>query len=380
MVSICVMRKKVLFIVNCLIGGGVEKVLITFLKNFDYTRFDVELLLIYNKGIYLNDVPKEVNVKYLYSKPLSILEKINYNLLFRLGIDYGYKFLIRSRVSKYDVIVSFFEGLSLKYHSYIIKNGKKNISWVHTDMYNNHNYIGHFFTERQEKEAYGKMDKIIFVSNDAKKQFERLYPDIFTKKEVILNPIEKDFIAKYRRGYKKYLNDRCFNIVSVGRLNKDKAFDRLVRLGKQLKDDGYDFFINIIGEGEERDRLEDLILEYGLDNYVSLRGFLKPPYEVMADSDLFVLVSNVEGFSLVVCEAFCLGLPVVVTRTTGPIELIDNDKYGLLIDHNDESIYKAVKRMIDNDSLREYYHKRSLERAEILNIDEVMNSVYNLLY
>ena len=374
------MKKRILFIVNSLAGGGVEKVLITLLKNFDYTRYYVELLLVYNEGVYLEEVPREVKVNYLYPKSLSIREKINYNLLAKFGIDYGYKLMmIQKRLKKYDTIVSFVHGLSLKYHSYIIKNGKKNISWVHTDMYNNHNYIGHFFTERQEKEAYGKMDKIIFVSNDAKKQFERLYPDIFTKKEVILNPIEKDFIAKYRRGYKKYLNDRCFNIVSVGRLNKDKAFDRLVRLGKQLKDDGYDFFINIIGEGEERDRLEDLILEYGLDNYVSLRGFLKPPYEVMADSDLFVLVSNVEGFSLVVCEAFCLGLPVVVTRTTGPIELIDNDKYGLLIDHNDESIYKAVKRMIDNDSLREYYHKRSLERSEIFNVEDVINKVYTIL-
>ena len=373
------MRKKVLFIVNCLIGGGVEKVLITFLKNFDYTRFDVELLLIYNKGIYLNDVPKEVNVKYLYSKPLSILEKINYNLLFRLGIDYGYKFLIRSRVSKYDVIVSFFEGLSLKYHSYIIKNGKKNISWVHLDLFTCHDSIGRFFSEEQEKEAYAKMDKIIFVSNDAKNQFERLYPCNITTKEVIINPIERDLIVNYRQNYKNYSFNRCFNIISVGRLNEVKAFDRLVRLAKRLKDDEYNFHITIIGEGNERKKLEKLIVENGVCEFISLPGFLKPPYEFISNADLFVLCSLVEGYPLVLCEAFCLGLPVVCTKTTGPIELIDKDKYGLLVEHNDESIYQGVKTMIEDDSLREYYHKKSLERSEIFNVEDVINKVYTIL-
>ena len=52
---------------------------------------------------------------------------------------------------------------------------------------------------------------------------------------------------------------------------------------------------------------------------------------------------------MVLCEAFCLGLPIVSTKTTGPVELIDNDKYGLLTEHDDESIYQAVKKMIDDE-------------------------------
>ena len=99
----------------------------------------------------------------------------------------------------------------------------------------------------------------------------------------------------------------------------------------------------------------------------------------MADADLFVSTSLVEGFSLVVAEAFCLGLPIVSTKTTGPIELIDNNKYGILTDHDDESIYQAVKKMIDDDNLREHYHKKSLERAKILDVDGVMKQIYNIL-
>jgi glycosyltransferase involved in cell wall biosynthesis len=251
---------------------------------------------------------------------------------------------------------------------------------MHTDLFTFHHTIERFFTEEQEKDAYNKMDKIVFVSNDSKKQFGRLYPDIKTHKEVIWNPIEKDLIIQYRKEYKKYSVDRCFNIVSVGRLSsKEKAFDRLVRLAKRLKDDNYNFNINIIGEGEHRQELERLIVENKVENKVSLLGFINPPYEIMSNADLFILPSIVEGFALVVGEAFCLGLPIVSTKTTGPVELIDNDKYGILTDHDDESIYQAVKKMIDDDNLREHYHKKSLERVEILDVDAVMKQIYNIL-
>ena len=374
------MKKRILFIVNSLIGGGVEKVLITLLKNFDYSCYSVELLLVYNEGVYLAEIPREVKVKYLYSKSLSFREKINYNLLAKFGIDYGYKLMmIQKRFKRYDTIVSFVHGLSLKYHSYIFNKGIRNISWVHSDLYNWHSSIGCFFQEKQEKNAYNKMNKIVFVSNNVEKQFEKLYPDILISKEVILNPIEKDLIIQYRKDYKHYLKDRCFNIVSVGRLSSEKCFDRLIRLAKRLKDDYYNFEINIIGEGELRGDLEKLIVKNQVEDKVILVGFVKSPYDIVSKADLFVLPSFTEGYPLVLCEAFCLGLPVVATNVAGSSELIDNDKYGLLTEHDDESIYQAVKRMIDDDFLREYYHKKSLERSEIFNVEDVINKVYTIL-
>lgn len=374
------MNKHILFINNSLVGGGAEKVLITILKNFDYTRFNVDLFLIHNEGIYLEDMPKEVTVSSLYSKFSSFRERVNYNLLSRFGIELGYRLSVGLKfIKKYDIIISFLEGETVKYHSYIRHKGRKNISWVHTDLYKFHYTLGCFFTEEQEKSAYAQMDEIVFVSNDAKKQFEKLYPDNITHKEVILNPIEKNSIEQYRKKYRRYIEDRGFYIVSVGRLSKEKGFDRLVVLAKRLKDDGYNFKINIIGEGELRKDLEKLISENHVEDEVSLVGFVTPPYEVMSNADLFISSSVAEGFSLVVAEAFCLGLPVVSTKTTGPIELIDNNKYGLLTEHDDESIYQAVKKMIDDDSLREYYHRKSLERAEIFDVKSVMNQIYSIL-
>lgn len=373
-------KKKILFIINNLAGGGAEKVLIDMLNNFDYLRFDVELLLIWKEGVYLQDVPKGVKVKCVYSKPLSLREKIDHNLFVKFGTLFGYKQSIKSKVSrKYDTIVSFLEGMSLKYHSYIVDRADKNISWVHIDLLNNHYTVGRLFTEQLEKQAYEKMDEIVFVSNDAKMQFEKLYPDNITKKTVILNPIDYNYISNYRKEYNLNCDNRCFNIVSVGRLEGQKSYDRLIRLAKRLKEDNYNFHITIIGEGSERGKLEGLIADYGLQNYMSLPGFLKPPYSKMVEADLFISASFAEGFSLVLCEAFCLGLPVVSTKTVGPIELIDNNKYGILVDHDDESIYQGVKRMIDDEQLRLHYHNMSLEKAKIFNIQETMKQVFEIL-
>lgn len=373
-------KKKILFIIHSLSGGGTEKVLLTILDYMDYSLFDVELLLIYNEGIYLKNVPKNVKIRYLYHKSLSFREKLDYFVFRKIGSRCGYKQIMRSKVrSHYDTIISFMQGYALRFHSYVLDKADKNISWVHTDMLNNHHTVGHLFTKELEERAYSMINEIVFVSNDAKLQFEKLYPNNIIKKTVILNPIDYDYISSYKREYNIDCEDRCFNIVSVGRLANEKGFDRVVRLAKNLKDNNYNFHITIVGEGEERDKLEGLIADYGLQNYVLLPGFLKPPYSKMAEADLFIVPSIAEGFSLVLCEAFCLGLPVVSTKTTGPIELIDNNKYGVLVDHDDESIYQGVKRMIDDKELRLRYHQMSLERARMFNIQETMKRVFEVL-
>lgn len=375
------MKKRVLFILNHLEIGGAEKVLITFLKNLDYSYYDVEILLVYFKGLYIKDIPVNVKIRYLFTKSNSFLEKVFRNLYVRFGVDL-YSFFVKMRVfRRYDIIISFIGGSILKYHKYILDFAKTNISWVHTDLLileklDKENY---FCTKKEQKEIYEKMDKIVFVSNDAIKQFGILYPQNMASKYLVYNPIDKCIITQFRKEYKRNYVDRCFNIVSVGRLSGEKGFDRLIRLAKRLKVDGYNFHINIIGDGYQRRELKNLIEINAVENNISLLGFLNPPYEVMSNADLFVLCSKLEGFSLVVAEAFCLGLPVISTKTTGPVELLDNDRYGILTEHDDDSIYKAVKRMIDDDFLREYYHNKSLERAEFFDIKCVMNTFYSIL-
>src|SRR5690606_16581840 len=107
------------------------------------------------------------------------------------------------------------------------------------------------------------------------------------------------------------------NIVSVGKLNKVKGYDRLIAVAAKLKKDAINFNLVIVGEGDERKNLEKLISENQLENQVKLIGFHQNPYKYISKSDLFVSSSRSEGFSSVVVESVILEIPVLTTETAG---------------------------------------------------------------
>lgn len=369
--------KKILFIISSLSGGGAEKVLITFLKNFNYVNFKVDLCLVNKFGVYLNDVPGQVRLVTLYDDPVSLKTKCEYNMYSYFGLDFFERRRIRKSLdSNYDAIISFCEGRSLKFHSYITDFTKNNITWVHTDMHNNHYSVGKNFKKKHELKAYGAMQTIVCVSENAKRQFDKEFPDLNVRKIVIVNPIPKEIISSYKNNIQRDV----FTLTGIGRLSSEKAFDRAIRLAAYLKRKGYKFHINIIGEGFCRDELNLLIKNNNVLDCVSLLGFINPPYRELSCSDLFLNVSKVEAYPLVICEAMCLGIPVLATNTAGSVELLgQNGEYGLLVEQNDESIFDGVERLINNNELRNHYRKKSLERSESFDVEEVMKKVYALI-
>lgn len=356
-------------------GGGAEKVLVTILNNFDYKEYDVTLVLMSKTGVYVNDIPDCVNIVSLYSIS-SFFAKLEFNLYSRFKISILEKMRIRWRVpGHYHVIISFMEGRALRFHRYMIHRTERNIAWIHTDLYVNHYTIGNIISDKHERDGYEKMDKIIFVSNDAKKEFQRLYSTNAISK-VIYNPIDKNYIQTFKP--QNRLEDR-FRIISIGRLTAVKAFDRLIKVAKRLKEDGLSFCVEILGEGEEKERLERMIEEYSLNEYVKLLGFKKPPYQWLANADLFVCTSIAEGFPLVQCESLCLGIPVVSTKCTGPVELLGKSEYGLLVNETEASIYTGVKEMIVNEMMYKHYKQKAIERSSIFSVSKTMDEIYSLL-
>ena len=94
---------------------------------------------------------------------------------------------------------------------------------------------------------------------------------------------------------------------------------------------------------------------------------------------MMLLSSAFEGFGLVVCEAMCLGVPVVSTKTAGPTEIIDDNKYGLLCDHDDEAIYQAVKQMMENYELRTKYREMGMKRARVFDVSRTVEEFEKLI-
>jgi len=168
------MKKKILIVMGSLAGGGAEKVLVDLLSNWDYSNFEIDLCLINGEGIYMSDIPKEVRVISLYKN--SLIKKIEHRIYRHLRFPFFESQRIKRKLkSEYDSIISFLEGEPLKFHSYIVKKAKKNITWVHVDLFEYHNTVGYAFSAKHEIASYKKMDSVIFVSNDALKQFEKRF-------------------------------------------------------------------------------------------------------------------------------------------------------------------------------------------------------------
>ena len=376
--------KSVLFLMPSLPGAGAEKVLIEILRHIDYTQYNVSLFLEYREGVYLQDVPDKVSIIALHGP-----NNLWFQRLHRRRVERGWyapfhelvyrrMFLSLLRGKRYDTIISFMEGSAVKFHSYIFDKGKRNISWVHIDFQQKHWSLDFFRDAEDERQCYEKMDKIIFVSNDAKTGFDSLFHLSAEKYAVHYNIIDADRIRRLSQMCTAEQKKR-FTICMLGRLNTQKRHDRAISVAKTLKELGYDFELWIIGDGELREKIENQINEAGLQDVVKLKGFINPPYSMLAQADIFLNTSEAEGFSLVVAEAFCLGIPVVSTNVSGPRELLGDSEYGILTSQEEKDIASAVRTMMDNSLLRKHYSVMSITRSQMFDVDASMSAFYKLL-
>lgn len=377
------MKKKILFIMPALPGGGAEKVLIDILKNFDYRTYTVTLLLEFREGVYLNDVPKEVRILALHRQNTIWFERLHrmlramHRYAIYHAIVYKHSLLRLLGEERFDTIVSFMEGAALKFHSYITNKAECNLSWVHIDLKRKHWSLDFFHNPQDELEAYQRMDKIVFVSKDAKKHFLELYPLAAEKSTVIYNLIDRNAILL--SSVSQPLDKTKFTICMVGRLNPQKRYDRALAVAKRLHEDGCDFELWILGEGYLKTSLRETVQALGIDEHIRFLGFQKPSYAYMRGADLFLNTSEAEGYPLVICEALCLGLAIVATNISGTSEMLSHSEYGVLTGEDEDSIYRSVKRMMRDETLRNHYREKAIQRAAMFDVPATMDQIYRIL-
>lgn len=374
--------KHILFLMPAMLNGGAEKVLIDILKNFDYSKYDVTLLLETKDGPYIDDIPQQVRLISLHKKNLWIERLYRYLSMFGCK-EFAYFFLCKLpllwflRGMYFDTIISFMEGMSVKMQSYIFNKADRNISWVHIDLKKKHWSLDFFENENEELECYRRMDNIVFVSQDARTKFQELFHLDESKLIVLYNLIDSNGINDLS-GQKK-IEKTKFTVCMVGRLNQQKRYDRAFEVVRKLKDDGYDFELWILGSGELETEFKEMVETQNINDIVSFKGFQKPVYPYMKEADIFLNTSESEGYPLTLCEALCLGLPIVATNITGSNEILMNSKAGILVEEDIVSIYNGLKRMIDNNSFREECLANAVAFSKTFNVQETMQRIYDLI-
>jgi glycosyltransferase involved in cell wall biosynthesis len=145
-------------------------------------------------------------------------------------------------------------------------------------------------------------------------------------------------------------------------------------------DEGFDFELWILGEGEARPRLESYISENELTQNVKLLGFCNNPYPLIHSADLLVCSSNYEGFSTFVTEGLILGKTVVTTDCSGMDELLGKNEYGIITENNDEAFTDGLRRMLGNPQLLDEYTKKAKARGQQFSKERLTHETENLFY
>lgn len=372
------MPKRILFFIESFSGGGAERVLYTILKHIDRSRFDVSILVMNDVGVQREAFHalgfKIVNV---LDRKISLLNKIKYKLIYNfLPAKLAAKWLLRG--IKTETYVAFVEGYCTKILSTISPRIRK-IAWVHIDLESFPWTIkkGIFKNKTEEKKAYSRFDEVICVSQEVTKVMRREYG--INKARTIYNPIDEDRIIQASKESCGIVVDKeCFNIISVGRLTRQKGYDLLIDKMPEIISASPNIRLYIVGEGEERASLESQIKRLGLELHVILTGFLQNPYSLMALMDAFVCSSRAEGFSLVIAEAMIVGLPVISMECAGPCELLDEGKYGILCKSYDE-LAKSIAVIACDEELLESLRMKSRQRAKDFNTKNTIKCIEEIL-
>jgi glycosyltransferase involved in cell wall biosynthesis len=158
----------------------------------------------------------------------------------------------------------------------------------------------------------------------------------------------------------------ALTLLSVGRLHRQKNVSRMLEILLAVRDQaGIPAKARVIGDGLERQNLEEFVHRHGLDAAVSFEGWL-PRINVAAayrSATVLVHLSSYEGMSNVVLEALASGLPVVASRIPENMELVESDRNGLLFDLNDPApeIAQAIVRLYENPDLWTQMSRRARE-------------------
>lgn len=376
-------KKSILFIAGSMVGGGAEKVLLDILRNIDYNTYDVDLALVEKSGILLGQVPEQVNIIELWKK-----NSFHYFMAVKLSLHLHFNILFSQRLNgnllrkDYDTEIACLEGLPSKLLA-LRKTEAKRISWIHTDLSKFHRSLSFFGSRERERKAYNKIGNIITISHECRKGFIQLFPELAEQTKVSYNPVD---IPNIIRKGQENIPDNCklfpadkLNIISVGRLSIEKNPFRMLEVAAIAKKRLLPFNFIWVGEGDLSEEFTSRIKELDLEDVVTLTGFKSNPYPYINKADILLLPSDAEGFPLVVCEAMVLGIPVISTPTTGPLELFENNQYGIIADFSPESIVEAINTLYKNPDQRKNLAEKGKEKIEEYSVTKAMERFYNLI-
>lgn len=379
-------KKAILFVVEKISGGGVEKIAQIILRNFDYERYDVTLLTVPHQDVsFLAGLPvtfrhifdyADANDGFFNKLKTLVGNKLKLLVYYHLSPKTFAKLFVRG---KYDVAIAFIEGYATRIVAGMNDNVRK-LAWLHIDINTHHWTDVAFHSRKEEQEAYKAFNHVACVSKRVE-EVAREQLNIDKNISTVYNPIETDLIhAQADDDHPKvFVRPESIKIVSLGTLVPRKGYHTLIPAVNRLIKQGHDIELTILGEGSERERLTNLISSFGIQDSVHLPGFVNNPYPYIKEADIYVCSSDAEGYNTAISEALVLGKAVVATDCCGVKEQLgDNNEFGIRVPVSEEGLYNGLRQMTD-PNLRQQYSSAALASASRFKLSENMNEIYRLI-
>ena len=362
--------QKILFLIHDLGQGGAEKVLVNLVNNMDCSRFDITVMTLFDSGENRQFLKKRVKYKTWCKKMIPG----NSHLMKIFSPEQLHKLIIKEH---YDIEIAYLEGPCARVISGCVDPSVKKLAWIHIEQHTAERAAASFRSIAEAKACYRRFDRIICVSQTVKQDFEQAL-QIPVPHEVLYNTNESDKIVRLSQEdvEQGVIGSDEIKLVGVGKLLKSKGFDRVIRIVKRLKEQGYPIHFYVLGDGPERSNLQEYIQQNGLERNVTLLGYQLNPYKYIAKCDLFVCASFAEGFSTAATESLIIGIPVCTVEVSGMKEMLgENNEYGLVVENNDKDLYQGIKRFIVEPGLLEYYRKQAEMRGKDFSTKKTVKAV-----
>ena len=376
--------KKIHIFALHLAFGGIEKAIIS-MANIFCRKYDVEIISVYN----MPDSPafpldKRVKVHYLLEDVPnreawkdSVRRKDPFDIIREsirsIKILYAKKHeLIKAIKQIHDgVIITTRHEDNVLLSKYGVENVYK-IAQLHHDHRFEELYIEGF------KSKYSRIDTLCMLSPGLRDEVIEMIKDINEHTDVIYMPNFLEHYPEKTDGIK-----RKNTVLAVGRLNPVKRFDLLVSQFVAVHADFPEWTLRIVGDGEEREKLEGLIKKFGAEDYIVLTGRKNSAgvEEEMLSASVFAMSSSSEGFPFVLLEAQSCGLPVVAYDVRiGPGFVVSNGVDGFLADEGDRSSFEEkLKELMSSPQLRDGMGRNAIQHAACFSADEVSKMWFSLI-
>lgn len=376
---------RILFVINTLGQAGAETALLSLLQTLarekGEARYEISLYVLTGQGEMASRLPADVrllNKKYREDPVLTVkgrkyLKKTVLKAMFtRATVVKLFPYLVKNTCAmlgkkrllpdkllwrvlsdggmvlpeEYDLAVSYLEGGAAYFVADHVKAAKK-AAFIHVD------YEKAGYTRALDKDCYLAFDKIFTVSDEVREAFLKAYPELPDKTEVFHNILNKEEIVRRAEEGEGFTDGFTgMRLLSVGRLTAQKAFEVSVNAMKRLKDAGKNVRWYVLGEGDQRKRLQEQIDALGLTEDFILYGAVNNPYPFMKQADIYVHASRFEGKSIAIQEAQILGKPMVVSDCSGNREQVCHGRDGLMCGLTPESLAENIMLLLEDEALR----------------------------